>query len=466
MSTIRLFRHHIDSAFVWLAAFELLLLFGAIYLGAGLRYQMDWAAVHGSIGDLWLRAALFAISHWLWFLAMGLYLPNLRDGINGVAVRLAISLVFGTITLVFLYYLIPDAFVGRGALALSTLTAFVLLMAGRILFYRLVGLERLKTRVLVVGAGREAASICERMRRKNDKRNFSLLGFYPLEGEVRRVEENLLVKTDQDLCRTVIDLDVDEVVIAVDERRGCVPVDELLRCRLSGVNIVDIEEFFERESYKILVDILKPSYFIFSDGFTHNFITDRLRRIMDVVFSLALLMVFWPVMLITALAIKLEDGLRSPVFYQQVRIGANGSAYKVLKFRSMVENAEPSGACWAVRNDMRVTRVGEFIRKYRIDELPQLFNVLRGEMAFVGPRPERPEFVCSLSDDIPFYRERHLVKPGITGWAQLNYSYGASEKDALEKLQYDLYYIKNRSILLDILIIAQTVEVVLFGRGR
>lgn len=466
MTTIRLFRHHIDSAFIWLAVIELFLLFSAIYLGAGLRYRMDWAMIQGSMGELWPRASVFAISHWLWFLAMGLYLPNLRDGLNGVAVRLALSLVFGTVTLVFLYYLMPGAFVGRGALALSTASAFVLLMAGRILFYRLVGLERLKTRVLVVGAGREAASICARMRRKNDKRNFVLLGFYPVPDEARLVEDNLLVKTDKDLARTVVELDVDEVVIAVDERRGCVPLDALLRCRLSGVNIVDIEEFFERESYKILVDILKPSYFIFSDGFTHNTITDRLRRIMDVVFSITLFVIFLPVMLITVLAIKIEDGMRAPVFYQQLRIGANGRAYKVLKFRSMVENAEASGACWASKNDMRVTRVGAFIRKFRIDELPQLFNVLRGDMAFVGPRPERPEFVCTLSENIPFYQERHLVKPGITGWAQLNYSYGASERDAREKLQYDLYYIKNRSIMLDILIIAQTVEVVLFGRGR
>lgn len=466
MTTIRVFRHHIDSSFIALALIEFLILFLAIYVGAMLRFQADWVAIDISIGDVWARALLFAVTHWLCFLALGLYLPNLRDGINGVTVRLALSLVIGTVLLVVVYYLFPNAFVGRGVMALATLTSFIGVLVGRLVFYRVVGIERLKARVLVLGAGAEAGSILKRMRRRNDQRNFRLIGFYPVDEDAVQVPENLLVQSSKPLCDLIQAMDIDEVVIAVDDRRGCVPVDELLRCRLGGLSIIDVQTFFERESYKILVDMLKPSYFIFSDGFSHNPATDTLRRSMDVFFSVLLVLLTWPLMLVTVLAIKLEDGLRAPVFYLQERIGANGEPYNVIKFRSMIENAEAGGAQWASKDDMRVTRVGAFIRKYRIDELPQAFNVLRGDMSFVGPRPERPVFVSDLAEKIPFYNERHLVKPGITGWAQLNYSYGSTEKDAVEKLQYDLYYIKNRSLLLDLMILAQTVEVVLFGRGR
>jgi sugar transferase (PEP-CTERM system associated) len=466
MTTVRIFRHHIDSSFLLLTLVEILLLCAAVYLAAFLRYQGDLQAISESIGLLWPRALVYAGVHWLGFLSLGLYLPNLRDGFTGVVIRLLVSLVAGTVVLALLYYLIPSAFMGRGVLALATLIALVLLLAGRMVFYRLIGTERLRARVLVLGAGEQANNILQRMRRRSDQRNFRLMGFYPLPGEAVRVDSDMLVKTDMSLCGFIQARDIDEVVVAVDDRRGNIPVDDLLQCRLTGVNIIDVQTLFERESYKILVDMLRPSHLIFSDGFTRNLLTDRLRRGMDILFCLLLLAVAWPFMLLTALAIKLEDGWRSPVFYLQERIGAFGRPYHVIKFRSMIENAEQNGAQWAQQNDMRVTRVGAFIRKYRIDELPQIFNVLRGEMGFVGPRPERPVFVEELKTKIPFYNERHLVKPGITGWAQLNYAYGASENDSREKLQYDLYYIKNRSLLLDLIILVQTVEVVLFGRGR
>ncbi|MFN3712154.1 MAG: TIGR03013 family XrtA/PEP-CTERM system glycosyltransferase [Alcanivoracaceae bacterium] len=466
MTTVRIFRHHIDSSFLRLTLIEFLLLFAAVILAALLRYQGDLQAISESIGLLWPRALLFAAVHWLGFLALGLYLPNLRDGFTGVVIRLVVSLVAGTVALALLYYLIPTAFLGRGVLALATLISLILVLVCRALFYRIVGTDRLRTRVLVLGAGEQANSILQRMRRRADQRNFRLMGFYPLPGEPLRVDPPLLLAGNIPLCDLVRALDIDEVVVAASNRRGNVPVDDLLQCRLEGVKIVDVQTFFERESCMILVDLLLPSHLIFSDGFVRNIINDRLHRGMDIVFSSLLLLVTWPVMLLTVLAIKLEDGRKAPVFYFQERIGALGRPYNVIKFRSMIENAERNGAQWAQQNDMRVTRIGAFIRKYRIDELPQIFNVLRGEMGFVGPRPERPVFVEELKGKIPFYNERHLVKPGITGWAQLNYAYGASEKDSQEKLQYDLYYIKNRSVLLDLIILVQTVEVVLFGRGR
>lgn len=466
MTTVRIFRHHVDSSFLVLALLEVLLLCAAVYAAALIRFQGDWHAIADSVGALFPKAILFAAIHWLSFVALGLYLPNLRDGLNGVVVRMMVSVLSGTVLLALVYYMVPSAFLGRGVLALATAFAFSLLLIARVLFYRLIGTERLRARVMVLGAGEQASNILQRMRRRSDQRNFRLLGFYPVDGEQVRIDAEMLMPTGMSLSTLIRSQGIDEVVVAVDDRRGGVPVQDLLQCRLAGVSIIDVQTFFERESYKILVDMLKPSHLIFSDGFTHSTITNRLRRFMDVMFSLVLLLVSWPFMLLTMLAIKLEDGWRAPVFYLQERVGAFGQIYNVIKFRSMVQNAERQGAQWAQQNDMRVTRVGNIIRKYRIDELPQILNVLRGDMSFVGPRPERPVFVDDLKDKIPFYNERHLVKPGITGWAQLNYAYGASEKDSLEKLQYDLYYVKNRSLLLDLIIMAQTVEVVLFGRGR
>lgn len=466
MTTVRVFRHHIDSSFLTLALAELVILFCALYAGALIRFLGDWSAIDISFGQFWPYALLFALSHWVCFWALGLYQPNLRDGFTGVMVRLGLALIITSVALIVVYYLMPSWFVGRGVMAIATLLAFVMLLGARVAFYTLVGIEQLKSRVLVIGAGKRANQIAQRMRRRSDMRNFRLLGYFPVDDEDVLVDPSRVVRSELPLCEMIREMGVDEVVIAVDDRRGCFPVQELLRCRLRGVNVVDVQTFFERESYKILVDMLKPSYFIYSDGFTRNSITDGARRGLDIFASLLLIALTWPLMLLTVIAIKLEDGLKAPVLYLQERVGARGRTYYVMKFRSMIENAEAAGAQWAVQNDMRVTRVGEFIRKYRIDELPQAFNVLRGDMGFVGPRPERPVFVEDLGSKIPFYHERHLVKPGITGWAQLNYPYGASEKDAVEKLQYDLYYIKNRSLLLDLMILVQTVEVVLFGRGR
>jgi sugar transferase (PEP-CTERM system associated) len=241
---------------------------------------------------------------------------------------------------------------------------------------------------------------------------------------------------------------------------------EFLECRLAGIEIIDLATFLERETGKVRLDVTSPSWFIFGEGFRVSPAQQTMERAFDVVASLGLLAAASPLILLATLAIKLEDGLRAPVLYRQRRVGQHGRVFGVLKFRSMRIDAEkPGEARWAVTNDPRVTHVGSVIRTTRIDELPQLVNVLRGDMSFVGPRPERPEFVEQLEQVIPYYRERHAVKPGITGWAQLCYPYGASEKDALEKLQYDLYYVKNRSLVFDLAILVQTVEVVLWGKG-
>ena len=276
----------------------------------------------------------------------------------------------------------------------------------------------------------------------------------------------MLLTNGKSLTDLARERNADEIVIAMDERRGNLPVKELLDARLSGINVIDLLEFFERESGKIRIDLVHPGWLIFSPGFRVSRIRHYAQRSVDLAVSFALIAVSWPVMLLIALAIKCEEGPRAPVFYYQRRVGAFGKIFDVRKFRSMRVNAEADGkAVWASKDDGRVTRVGKVLRTLRLDELPQVFNVLRGEMSLVGPRPERPEFVERLKKDIPYYDERHAVKPGITGWAQLNYSYGASVEDAAEKLMYDLYYIKNQSLIVDLLIILQTVEVVIWGKG-
>jgi sugar transferase (PEP-CTERM system associated) len=305
------------------------------------------------------------------------------------------------------------------------------------------------------------------LRRRADQRGFFIAGFMPAPGEQLLVEpEKLLAADVQQLRQLAKDLRIDEIVVAMDDRRREFPVRELLDCRLAGVEIVDLVSFLERETGRVHLDVLNPSWIIFSEGFRRDGLRQASKRAFDVVASFALVLVTWPFMLFTAIAILIEDGVRAPILYRQRRVGLDGHDFDVLKFRSMRTDAERDGkARWATGSDDRVTRVGRFIRKVRIDELPQFFNVLRGDMSFVGPRPERPQFVAELSDSIPYYAERHCAKPGITGWAQICYPYGASEKDSLEKLQYDLYYLKNQSLLFDMMILLQTVEVVLLGKG-
>jgi sugar transferase (PEP-CTERM system associated) len=258
-------------------------------------------------------------------------------------------------------------------------------------------------------------------------------------------------------------------VIACDQRRGTLPVEILFDCRLRGVAVTDLLDFMERETGQIVVNLMYPSWVIYSNGFnSQNYLRDALDYSINCLMATVVLLLAWPFMLLTAIIIFFEDVnvKNASVFYKQERVGLNGQLFNIIKFRSMRLDAEKDGAKWATANDSRVTKVGHFIRKFRIDELPQLLNIFRGEMSFIGPRPERPQFVEQLIREIPYYNQRHNVKPGLAGWAQLNYPYGASVEDSMEKLKFDLYYVKHQSLMLDILILIRTVEVVLFGKGR
>lgn len=326
--------------------------------------------------------------------------------------------------------------------------------------------ESFRRRIIVLGTGVRASRIAE-LARSGRNRYFVPQAFVHAPGDVHLVSGSTLdldqTEDQHALAKFARAANVKEVVVATDDRRG-MPVDQLLHCKIAGVNVVDYQTFWERENGRIDIEALQPSWLIFSDGFRQGAVVDVMKRVFDLAMSLILLVVALPVIALTAVAIRLESP--GPVLYRQERTGYHGRPFTLLKFRSMRQDAESGGAPqWASQHDPRVTRVGAVIRKYRIDELPQLVNVFRGQMSFVGPRPERPFFVAQLAREIPFYEERHAVKPGITGWAQVNCAYGASLDDARLKLAYDLYYVKNRTLFLDIVILIQTVRVILFHEG-
>lgn len=447
-----------------LALIESTICFGAPSLAIYLRFLGDAEAANFT--DFFTGALVFSLSMLVSMTAMGLYASQQRARTGGTALRLVGAAIVAFLVLAVVVYLFPDVAFGRGILGWTILIALTGCFAVRMLFMHTISEEALKRRVLVYGAGQRAEAFMQ-LRRRTDRRGFTVAGFVPAgEDQVLVPREKLIEVEGRSLYDVVRTHGVSEVVVAVDDRRKKFPVDDLLNCRLRGINVIDIVSFLERETGKVRIDMLSPSWIIFSGGFRRDPLREGAERVFDVFVSILLLALTWPIAVITWLAIKLEDGWKAPVLYAQERVGLEGRIFTLKKFRSMRIDAEQGGkAAWASKDDPRVTRVGRFIRKTRIDELPQLLNVLAGDMCFVGPRPERPQFVDQLSERIPYYRERHWVKPGITGWAQLCYPYGSSERDAKEKLQYDLYYVKHRNLMFDLFIVLETAEVILWGRG-
>lgn len=444
-----------------------------LYLTLGVVNKITGTVTPG-IGELSLYIGLFTFLVIVSALSVGLYESKLRETFRGIIRRIFVSVALG-------YFLME--IIGNTALNYIELHQYFLPIAAGLSIIALVifryfinrlGLLGLgQTKIIVIGAGERASIIERRMRREVDRFGFELLGFIPIPGDNREEgiqnEKLIHVKIDENFRNFIADNDIDEVVIACDQRRGTLPVEILFDCRLRGVEVTDLLDFMERETGQIVVNLMYPSWVIYSNGFnSQNYLRDALDYGMNTVLAFVVFMLAWPFMLLTGLIIYFEDNnkTKSSVFYKQERVGLNGKLFNIVKFRSMRPDAEKDGAKWATANDTRVTRVGQFIRKYRIDELPQLLNVFRGEMSFIGPRPERPQFVEQLIREIPYYNQRHNVKPGLAGWAQLNYPYGASVEDSMEKLKFDLYYVKHQSLMLDILILIRTVEVVLFGKGR
>ena len=464
---VRILGQYLPASLAVLALVEAGLCFLALYAAVCIRFQVGVSSLPRlakDFGPLWLRGVAFSVIVITCLLAFGLYNTRQRTQLSGILARLLLALLVSSCVIAALFYVIPSNHLFRGVAAIAVILSVCGVLASRMVFARVADEEIFKRRVLVYGSG-HAASAVARLRRSNDRHGFALAGFVQPPGEERVVPSDRVLDSAGDLCALCEQLGVTEVVVAMDDRRCGFPIPELLDCRLAGIDVTELLTFLERETGRVRIDVLNPSWMIFGQGFRRDPLRLFSSRALDLLASLAVLVVALPAMVLTFFAIKIEDGWQAPALYRQARVGLGGKVFKVLKFRSMRQDAELNGAQWAQHADPRVTRVGAIIRKLRIDELPQVINVLRGHMSFVGPRPERPEFVAQLAEKIPYYVQRHCVKPGITGWAQLCYSYGSSEADALEKLQYDLYYIKNNSLLFDLAILIQTAEVVLFGKG-
>lgn len=462
---MRIANHHVSRITAFLLLVEFAVAVAAVYLGAVIRF-FDKHSLYLPQSDKFLLSALaFAASIIFSMSALGMYQINYREGLRNTFLRLmpSFALGFGIITLVF--YLLPELYFGRGILGLVMIFAAVMILAARGLIFKFSEVGLLKSRILFLGSGALAKECRELAMNNIAYHQYDVVGFVPLAGEECKVPESALIPQTENLALLAQRLNVGEIVVSVQNRRGGqFPLQELLDCKLVGVKVIDAAAFIEREACQIRVESLQPGWLVFGDGFNQSFLRKFGKQSFDLIVSALIFAITLPIMLATALLIFIED--QGPIFYKQERVGKNGRTYMVLKFRSMGSDAEKSGKPqWATNNDPRVTRIGKIIRKLRIDELPQIINVLKGEMSFVGPRPERPFFVDQLCKEVPFYNMRHSIKPGITGMAQVRYAYGASVEDSVQKLQYDLYYVKNNSLFLDALILIETVQVVLLGKG-
>jgi sugar transferase (PEP-CTERM system associated) len=439
---MQLFNRYVSPRGLTVFGLEILLISGSVSIAA---------RAHGAdanvVADLWKIALVTGLCQ-VCFYYNDLYDLTVVHSTRELLIRLLQAAGAASIIIAFLYLVMPSLAIGDGIFVSSLVIFLAAIITWRLIFLRFTSSSQLDERILLVGTGHTARTIARQIQSQHDF-GYRVVGF---------VDEN----TDS-LLQVVQDRAVDRIVVAVSDRRGRLPLGELLEAKLSGIDVEDATTIYERLTGKILLDDLKPSWMIFSDGFVVSRTTRLLKRGLDLVLAAIVLTLGAPLMLLTAIAVRLDSA--GPIFYSQERVGENGRPFTVYKFRSMRADAETGTPLWAQTGDSRITRVGRFIRATRLDELPQLWNILKGAMSFVGPRPERPFFVDQLKQEIPYYQQRHAVKPGLTGWAQVKYQYGSSVEDAMEKLRYDLYYIKHLSVALDLSILFDTVKVILFGKG-
>jgi sugar transferase (PEP-CTERM system associated) len=459
---IRLFKHYLPLPLLIFGLVECVLL----TLCAELAWLVRTAQIgmdDVSVSERLPQFLIFAATIYLVLLGVGAYQAECFRSLRMAATRLTVGMLLGIAAISVVIFFFPDVDLWRSVTIYAIIISFVALLLFRAVVSRFVNWSALTPRILVIGAGQRGARL-SRAGSENAS-HFTIAGHLRLEDAGSMTEGTQLIDEIGSLVDFCDKLRVDEIVLALDERRGAAPSEKLLEAKLAGIKVSEITSFLERQTGRVDLRSISPSWLIYSDGFLGSEpLAIIFKRWFDITASLLLLIVASPILLVTALLVRATS--RGPIFYLQERVGQLGRVFKVIKFRSMVVDAERDGSPqWAQTNDPRVTSVGRFIRATRIDEIPQIFNVLRGDMSFVGPRPERPQFVEDLALQIPYYRERHIVKPGITGWAQLNYPYGASVIDARNKLEYDLYYIKNYSMFLDILILIQTARVVVWQDG-
>ena len=457
----RLFKHYIPHAVMLLCLFDVGLLFAAGEIGWQLRANQI-GIDPGDLSDRVLPMAGFASVVWIAMVSVGVYGAQALRSMQFAGTRLLVAVSLGIIALSVIEFFAPGQTFWRSTLLYAMGLAILFLVANRLLIGSLLGTSAFRRRVMVLGAGMRA----QQLRKLGDsgEAGFAIVSFIGMNEGEQIVEEAIPRGAVHDLGRFVDNLGVSEVVLALEERRNALPLKDLLRMKTMGVHINDFSSFVERETGRVDLDSVDPSWLIFSDGFSGGrAVSSVAKRVFDIVASLLLLALTAPFILIFAIWVKLDS--TGPAFFRQTRVGLYGQDFQLVKLRSMRIDAEKDGSQWAQENDPRITRLGRFIRKVRIDELPQLWTVLKGQMSFVGPRPEVPKFVADLDDKLKYYAERHMVKPGITGWAQINYPYGASIEDSRHKLEYDLYYAKNYTPFLDLLIMLQTLRVVLWPEG-
>ncbi|HET9629114.1 MAG TPA: TIGR03013 family XrtA/PEP-CTERM system glycosyltransferase [Novosphingobium sp.] len=457
---VRLFKHYIPHAVLLLGLFDLVLLASAAEIGWRLRAG-QLGIDPDAINRQWELTGFAAIMLTA-MIAVGVYNAESLRSLRYAGARLLVAISLGTIGISFVDWAFRGGLFWRSTLAYAMAAAVLFLVANRLIIGGILGAHAFRRRVLVLGAGHRA----DRLRQLGERPEvgFVIVGYIGMSDAKPVIDEAINRSAIHNLKRFVENLGVSEVVLALEERRNSLPLPDLLRIKTAGVHVNDFSSFIERETGRVDLDTVNPSWLIFSDGFSSGrAVSSVAKRLFDIGASCLLLLFTLPVIALFAVLVKLDS--RGPAFFRQRRVGLYGQPFHVIKLRSMCDDAEPAGAQWATKNDPRVTRIGRFIRKVRIDELPQAWTVLKGEMSFVGPRPERPEFVADLEDKLPYYAERHMVKPGITGWAQINYPYGASIEDSRHKLEYDLYYAKNYTPFLDLLIILQTLRVVLWREG-
>ncbi len=458
---IRLFKHYISYNVVLLSLIDFVLLALAGETAWRLRVLQIEVGV-GSFSDRAYEIGGFAGVIWLAMIAVGTYGPQALRSIRFATARLLVAVSLGVLAISLLDFAVPGSALWRSVLLYAMGLAILVLVANRLLTGRMLGVEAFRRTVLVLGAGERAERLLRLSRRQDS--GFAIAAFVAMGDAPGRVESSVPRDSILDLGKFVERLGASEVVLALQERRNALPLKDLLRVKTKGVHVIDFSSFLERETGRVDLDTLNPSWLIFSDGFSSGRRLSGIgKRLFDVIVSLAILTVGIPLIAVFGALVKLES--KGPAFFRQTRVGLYGVNFDLIKLRSMRVDAEAAGAQWAEENDPRITRVGRLIRKLRIDELPQVWSVLKGEMSFVGPRPEVPQFVGDLEKLLPYYAERHVVKPGITGWAQINFPYGASIEDSRQKLEYDLYYAKNYTPFLDLLILLQTARVIIWPEG-
>ncbi|RJY08697.1 TIGR03013 family XrtA/PEP-CTERM system glycosyltransferase [Aurantiacibacter aquimixticola] len=458
---IRLFKHYIPHAVLLLGLLDFVLLL----IAADVAWQLRSAQIGTEAGPLRARALAligFAVTTQTAMIAVGVYGAEALRSMRFACARLLVAVSLAILALALIDFLLPGSTYWRSILLYAMVLATIALVLNRLIVGGILGTHAFRRRVLVLGAGHRAERLQQLAAREGS--GFAVVGYINMAETTPQVAQAVNRSAIGDLSAYVANLGATEVVLALEERRNALPLKDLLRVKTAGVHVNEFSSFLERETGRVDLDTLNPSWLIFSDGFSSGrAISSVAKRIFDILASGLLLLLTFPLIALFALIVKLDS--EGPAFFRQTRVGLYGQKFELVKLRSMRTDAEKDGVKWAEKKDPRITRVGGLIRKLRIDELPQVWTVLTGHMSFVGPRPEVPKFVADLEQELPYFAERHMVKPGITGWAQINYPYGASIEDARQKLEYDLYYAKNYTPFLDLLIMLQTLRVILWPEG-